>query len=71
MTDITGKRFGRLTVIAPDAPCDKEHGYRWIVRCDCGTVFTAYRGNLASGMTRSCGCLRRETMQKKQEEQEK
>lgn len=64
MTDITGKRYGRLTVIAPDAPCDKEHGYRWIVRCDCGTVFTAYRGNLASGMTRSCGCLRRETMLK-------
>lgn len=36
MTDITGKRYGRLTVIAPDTPCDKEHGYRWIVRCDCG-----------------------------------
>lgn len=64
MIDLTGQRFGRLTVIAPAEDCDKEHGYRWIVRCDCGTVFTAYRGSLASEMTRSCGCLRRETMLK-------
>ena len=62
MTDITGQRFGRLTVIEPDTPCDKEHGYRWIVRCDCGTTFSAYRHNLVTGLTRSCGCLRRETM---------
>ena len=62
MTDITGKRFGRLTVIAPDTPCDKEHGYRWIVRCDCGTTFSAYRHNLVTGLTRSCGCLRREML---------
>jgi len=64
MTDITGKRYGRLTVIEPDTPCDKEHGYRWIVRCDCGTTFSAYRHNLVTGLTRSCGCLRRETMLK-------
>lgn len=64
MTDITGKRYGRLTVIAPDTPCDKEHFYPWRVRCDCGTVFTVSRYNLASGNTRSCGCLKRETMLK-------
>ena len=64
MTDITGKRYGRLTVIEPDTPCDKDHGYRWIVRCDCGTTFSAYRHNLVTGLTRSCGCLRRETMLK-------
>ena len=64
MTDITGQRYGRLTVLSPSEDCDKEHNYPWKVRCDCGTVFTAYRGNLASGMTRSCGCLRRDTMLK-------
>ena len=64
MTDITGQRFGRLTVIAPDIPCDKYHGYRWVVRCDCGITFSAYRHNLVTGLTRSCGCLRRETMLK-------
>lgn len=62
MTDITGKRYGRLTVIGPAEDCDRGHNYPWKVRCDCGTTFTAYRGNLASGMTRSCGCLRREML---------
>lgn len=62
MTDLTGQRFGRLTVIAPAEDCDKEHFYPWIVRCDCGTVFTVSRYNLASGNIRSCGCLKRETM---------
>lgn len=62
MTDLTGQRFGRLTVIAPAEDCDKEHSYPWKVRCDCGTVFTVSRYNLASGNTRSCGCLKRETM---------
>lgn len=64
MTDITGKRYGRLTVIEPDTPCDKEHGYRWIVRCRLRNHIYCIQGNLASGMTRSCGCLRRETMLK-------
>lgn len=59
MTDLTGQRFGRLTVIAPAEDCDKEHFYPWKVRCDCGTVFTVSRYNLASGNTRSCGCLKR------------
>lgn len=62
MTDLTGQRFGRLTVIAPAEDCDKEHFYPWRVRCDCGTEFTVSRYNLASGNTRSCGCLKKELL---------
>lgn len=64
MTDITGKRYGRLTVIGPAEDCDRGHNYPWKVRCDCGITFSAYRHNLVTGLTRSCGCLRREMMLK-------
>ena len=33
--DLLGKRFGRLTVIAP-AENTKAGKARWICRCDCG-----------------------------------
>lgn len=53
MIDLTGQRFGRLTVIAPAEDCDKEHFYPWKVRCDCGTYLryhgtTSHRGTPAA-----------------------
>src|SRR5262249_9513930 len=36
---------------------------RWLVQCDCGQDATALAGDLVSGKTRSCGCLRKETAQ--------
>jgi hypothetical protein len=72
--DITGQRFGRLTVIerAEDHVCETYKPYmkdpvvtratRWRCRCDCGGEITTLRCNLVSGATRSCGCLRREHM---------
>ena len=53
-TDLTGKVFGRLTVIAF---AGKQ---RWHVRCECGTECVRSRGDLTSGDTKSCGCLRKE-----------
>jgi len=58
---MTGRRFGRLVCIA-FAEKDDNGLARWLVRCDCGTTFTAYRNNLVSGATRSCGCIKREKM---------
>lgn len=52
---VTGSRFGRLMVTGP-----AETRYRWICRCDCGTTKEIYGGSLQRGLTRSCGCLRRE-----------
>jgi hypothetical protein len=55
--DLTGIRFGRLLVIGPN---DKEGAYFWATLCDCGTIKSAYGGNLRAGNIKSCGCLKRE-----------
>ncbi|MFD1485408.1 alcohol dehydrogenase [Lacticaseibacillus baoqingensis] len=59
--DLTGQRFGRLTVIAPSGYA-KNGNALWECRCDCGrtVVKDAYR--LRHGSVRSCGCLRREVL---------
>ena len=56
--DLTGRQFGRLTVIGP-APSDKAGHARWICRCDCGGNKTALATNLIRGLTTSCGCVQR------------
>lgn len=68
MTDTTsliGQRFGRLVVIgyayADRSRPNATYQY-WRVRCDCGTEFNVVKGSLTSGGTRSCGCLRKETI---------
>lgn len=59
MRDITGNRYGRLTVIAYDHT--NAHGEAcWLCRCDCGNekVVTGYK--LRTGNTKSCGCMQKE-----------
>lgn len=58
--DITGKRYGRLVAIGPIG-CDKN-GVIWACRCDCGTSISAYGYLLRCGNTKSCGCLRIDTI---------
>lgn len=54
--DLTGKRFGNLTVIKREK---NENGYvRWKCRCDCGKETVVRAGNLTSGAVKSCGCLK-------------
>ncbi len=51
--DLTGRRFGHVTVISrSNAPKDKSV---WHCRCDCGNEFTAYASVLLSGKYTSCG----------------
>ena len=59
--DITGRRFGRLTAIASAgmSSCWVE---MWKCRCDCGREVVIYKTHLLSGHTKSCGCLRSETI---------
>lgn len=57
--DISGKRFGRLTVVKFVEVADCHRNSKWLVRCDCGTEFICYRSNLVNGHTQSCGCLKR------------
>lgn len=52
--DLTGIRFGRLTVV------EKVDRLHWRCTCDCGGTRAPQASALRSGMTQSCGCLHRE-----------
>jgi hypothetical protein len=56
--DLTGRVFGRLTVIER-APSRYKSSY-WRCRCECGNVTEHQRGQLLHGTAKSCGCLQRE-----------
>lgn len=56
--DLTGQRFGRLTVLRVADKRGKNH--RWECQCDCGNVVTPFSGALKAGNSQSCGCLRAE-----------
>ena len=62
MQDLTGKKFGRLTVIKFD------HKYKrrmyWLCKCDCGAEKVVAAGHLKNGHTQSCGCYAREQSSK-------
>lgn len=64
MIDLTGQRFGRLTVLGQNqepyrSPSGKPTR-RWDCSCDCGTRTTILQSQLTSGKAKSCGCLQRE-----------
>lgn len=54
--DLTGQKFGRLTVIAR-AQSNKDGQPRWMCQCDCGNTTISYGMHLKSGASKSCGCL--------------
>lgn len=55
--DLTGLRFGRLSVIGKS---EKRAGGQvcWLCKCDCGNLVLVRTGNLQSGNTNGCGCGR-------------
>jgi hypothetical protein len=57
--DITGQRYGRLVAIEPVDI--RNGGYRWRFRCDCGSETVCAASSVKTGLTRSCGCLHRES----------
>lgn len=65
--DLTGMKFGRLTVVAPAEPKERKDGRhigRSWVRCECGKRgdFIVVNNSLLSGLTTSCGCRRAESL---------
>lgn len=61
--DLTGLRFGRLTVYerTDDYVTPKgKHEVRWLCICDCGTETKVTTRYLKEGAIKSCGCLRHE-----------
>lgn len=57
--DLTGRVFGRLTVISP-APHSPPEKTRWNCLCVCGNTPVVSTSELQTGDTKSCGCLARE-----------
>ncbi len=53
--DLTGKTFGRYTVLREAKRTTPRRA--WVCRCACGKVRTVQMGTLRSGHSRSCGCL--------------
>ena len=54
--DLTGQRFGKLTVIKMVGQ-DKHRNVIWRCRCDCGNMHEVVSRALVSGNCKSCGCL--------------
>lgn len=57
--DLTGKVFGRLTVIEPAPRSVTPKGRklpRWWCMCDCGNRFNVLHDSLKRGAATSCGC---------------
>ena len=63
--DLTGKKFGRLTVIKK-VENDKRQRTRWLCKCDCGNEIIVDRTNLSINKTKtvSCGCWKKELITK-------
>jgi hypothetical protein len=51
--NLNGQRFGHWVVISPE-----RFNLRCKCRCDCGTIDLVFPGNLKSGTSISCGCIR-------------
>ena len=62
--DLTGQRFGRLTVVYQTddyVSPNGRHIAQWICNCDCENSGIIVSGDsLKSGKTQSCGCLNRQ-----------
>jgi len=60
--DLTGQRFGKLVAVRPT---DERSGTHivWECLCDCGATTYVSSVQLTTGKTKSCGCLRRKSLQ--------
>lgn len=65
LIDLTGKKYGRLTVIGRSEDRIQPSGNRiarWNCICECGRKATVDGKHLRSGAIQSCGCLLEETV---------
>lgn len=54
LIDLTGQKFGRLTVV------ERHDLKRWKCKCDCGNTTFSDGYQLRKGITQSCGCYQKE-----------
>ena len=60
LIDLTGQRFGRLSVICKVPNKTSVTNARWQCKCDCGNIVEVLGTTLRRGESKSCGCLREE-----------
>lgn len=61
--DISGERYGRLTAVKKVGV--QKGRTKWLFHCDCGNDVVRDLGGVRYGKTRSCGCLHKEMMAKR------
>lgn len=54
--DLTGRKYGKLTVLNRDSNTNAGDT-TWVCLCECGNIKTIRRAGLVTGRTKSCGCL--------------
>lgn len=58
--NLTGKQFGRLTVVSQSSGRSKEGRLLWLCQCSCGNTKITDTKSLTTGKTKSCGCYSRD-----------
>lgn len=61
--DLTGKTFGRWTVLEKTRKQQRNQVY--LCRCECGNMREVTQSNLTQGKSQSCGCLQKELTSKR------
>jgi len=70
LIDLTGRRYGRWTVLGIYGIVDNLtwKDRLWKCRCDCGTEGLVRGNALRQGTSKSCGCLKDEIVKRKRVE---
>lgn len=60
--DLTGKTFGRLTILSfsKDVKSGNRNRKYWKCACECGNIAEIRTDSLTSGKVKSCGCIKKE-----------
>lgn len=58
--DLTGHKYGRVTVLSYAGRAKGTYTFCWNCICDCGTKFVVRGASLKDGNTKGCGCLHKE-----------
>ena len=67
--DLTGQRFGRLTVVSLNEEVSKQKKkLHWNCKCECGNEVIVRGNSLRGGATTSCGCYKRDKARERLEE---
>lgn len=62
--DLTGQRFGRLTVLKDSGERQKRM-VMWLCKCDCGNFKKVRTDHLKDNRVKSCGCFHLERIKEK------